>query len=232
MAAKGSFLFLALGLFFIGGSGQAAQLDTEGPKACTPTATTLCLNNRFRVSFAWLVHEQDLGGFATAVPLTADTGYFWFNSANNVELVIKAVDGRAFNNFFWVFFGALTNVEYLITVTDTVTGRVKTYFSQQGTVRSVSDTAAFNASAGPPPNASVSGIWDAVVDNRGDPSGDLVLTLSQTGTSVSGTFSIPGEPTVTGAITGTVAGQSVSVTAISVLTDRLLFDVWHFVCHP
>ena len=217
MSRRWSFRILVPALFLIGrfGMAQAAPWDIEAPKACTSTATVLCLNNRFLVSFAWLVHEQDLGGFATAVALTSDTGYFWFNSANNVELVIKAVDGRAFNNFFWVFFGALTNVEYLITVTDTVTGRVKTYFSQQGTVRSVSDTAAFNASAGPPPNANVSGIWDAVGDNRGDPSSGLVLTLSQTGTSVSGTFSIVDDPSVTGAITGTVSGQSVSVTAIA-----------------
>jgi hypothetical protein len=77
------------------------------------------------------------------VPLTSDTGYFWFFSANNVELVLKVVDGRAFNNFFWVFYGALSDVEYTITVTDTVTGAVKVYTNAQGQLASVADVAAF-----------------------------------------------------------------------------------------
>jgi hypothetical protein len=77
------------------------------------------------------------------VPLTSDTGYFWFFSASNVELVLKAVDGRTFNNHFWVFYGALSDVEYTITVTDMVTGAVKTYSNTAGHLASVADTAAF-----------------------------------------------------------------------------------------
>jgi hypothetical protein len=61
-----------------------------------------------------------------------------------VEIVLKAVDGRAFNGFFWVFYGALSDVQYTITVTDTVTGAVKTYANAQGNLASVADTAAFH----------------------------------------------------------------------------------------
>src|SRR5262249_2578869 len=57
--------------------------------------------------------------------------------------VVKVVDGRAFNNFFWVFYGALSNVEYTLTVTDTATGAVRSYSNPQGTLASVSDTSAF-----------------------------------------------------------------------------------------
>ena len=56
---------------------------------------------------------------------------------------MKVLDGRAFNNKFWVFYGALSNVEYTVTVTDTQTGAVKTYFNSQGNLASVADTAAF-----------------------------------------------------------------------------------------
>ncbi len=87
--------------------------------------------------------SQGTSGVGRAVQLTADTGYFWFFSANNVELVIKVVDGRAFNNFFWVFYGALSDVAYTITVTDTETGRVRTYTNPQGRLASVADVAAF-----------------------------------------------------------------------------------------
>lgn len=40
-------------------------------------------------------------------------------------------------------YGALTNVEYTITVTDTETGAVKTYFNPQGQLASRADTSAF-----------------------------------------------------------------------------------------
>ncbi len=68
---------------------------------------------------------------------------FWFFSSNNLELIIKVLDARVINNHFWVFYGALSNVEYTITVTDTQTGAVKTYFNPQGQLASVADTSAF-----------------------------------------------------------------------------------------
>jgi hypothetical protein len=127
-------------------SREVATLLTNSASAvCLPDATTLCLNaGRFQVRV--LFNAPTLGivnGSAQAVPLTSDTGYLWFFSPNNVELVIKAVDGRAFNQFFWVFYGALSDVEYTITVTDSETGIVKTYHNAPGTLASVADVAAF-----------------------------------------------------------------------------------------
>jgi hypothetical protein len=98
---------------------------------------------RFQVRVAWRAANISASGSGQAVPLTTDTGAMWFFSSGNLELVIKVVDGRAFNNFFWVFYGALSNVEYTITVTDTETGRTKTYFNPQGQLASIADTAAF-----------------------------------------------------------------------------------------
>jgi subtilisin-like proprotein convertase family protein len=112
---------------------------------CVANSTTLCLNNgRFQTTVAWQVPTQGTSGVGMAVPLTTDTGYMWFFTANNIELMIKVVDGRTFNGKFWVFYGALTDVQYTVTVTDTVTGNVKTYFSPQGTPQSRADTAAFD----------------------------------------------------------------------------------------
>ncbi|MDQ2978520.1 MAG: S8 family serine peptidase, partial [Acidobacteriota bacterium] len=111
---------------------------------CAPGPTTLCLNaGRFQVDVRWQVPTQGTSGLGNAVPLTADTGYFWFFSANNIELVLKVVDGRAFNGRFWVFYGALTDVAYTVTVTDSQTGLQKTYFTPQGTLASRADTSAF-----------------------------------------------------------------------------------------
>ena len=113
-------------------------------QACVANSTTLCLNaSRFKVQVAWQVPAQGTSGVGTGVALTSDTGEFWFFSANNIELVVKVVDGRAFNNKFWVFYGALSNVQYTITVTDTSNGAVKTYTNPNGNLASVADVSAF-----------------------------------------------------------------------------------------
>ncbi|HXM78558.1 MAG TPA: PKD domain-containing protein, partial [Thermoanaerobaculia bacterium] len=123
----------------VSASGAAAA---DGP--CFAALTALCLNaSRFRVEVAWQVPAQGTRGAGIAVPLTSDTGHFWFFSANNVELVVKVVDGRAFNGHYWVFSGALSDVAYTITVTDTATGAVRTYSNPSGSLSSFSDVAAF-----------------------------------------------------------------------------------------
>jgi photosystem II stability/assembly factor-like uncharacterized protein len=125
-------------------SAPATTSVTVLPGSCTPGPNTLCLNSsRFSVQVAWRVPSQGTSGAGAAVPLTSDTGYFWFFSANNVEVVIKVVDGRAFNRHHWAFYGALSDVEYTITMTDMTTGATKTYFNPPGRLASVADTAAF-----------------------------------------------------------------------------------------
>ncbi|HKV11305.1 MAG TPA: M6 family metalloprotease domain-containing protein [Thermoanaerobaculia bacterium] len=111
--------------------------------ACAPGATNLCLNGaRFKVEVEWKDFDGNTG-LGQAVPLTGDTGYFWFFGPANVELVLKVLDGRGVNGRWWVFYGALSSVEYRITVTDTVTNKVKTYVNPSGTLASQADTSAF-----------------------------------------------------------------------------------------
>ena len=119
--------------------------SASAPAACTPTETTYCANNgRFAVQVVFSAPTlQIFNAPAHAASLTSDTGYFWFFSPNNVEVVVKVVDGRAFNGFYWVFYGALSNVAYTVTVTDTQTGVTKTYTNDAGVLASRADTAAF-----------------------------------------------------------------------------------------
>jgi hypothetical protein len=84
-----------------------------------------------------------MSGIGLAVPLTSDTGAFWFFSPNNLELVVKVVDGRPSNGHFWVFAGALSDVTYEIVVTDSVSGIVRKYSHAQGPPASLSDVTAF-----------------------------------------------------------------------------------------
>jgi hypothetical protein len=116
--------------------------------ACVPGANILCLNNaRFAVSVEWKDFSGNTGS-GKAIPLTADTGYFWFFTNTNVELVVKVLDARGLNGHFWVFYGALSNVEYTMTVTDTATSAQKIYSNPSGTFASAGDTLAFAASVG------------------------------------------------------------------------------------
>jgi len=77
------------------------------------------------------------------VAADAESGSFWFFGPDNLELTVKVLDGRPLNGKFWVFFGALSDVEYTVTVTDTTTNAVRSYRNAPGTLCGQADTAAF-----------------------------------------------------------------------------------------
>jgi Leucine-rich repeat (LRR) protein len=107
-------------------------------------STSLDLNGgRFRVEVDWR-RPDGQSGPGQGVALTGDTGYFWFFSQSNVEMVIKVLDACGLNQKLWVFAGGLTDVRTEIRVTDTRTGAVKTYVNPQGAAfRPIQDTGAF-----------------------------------------------------------------------------------------
>ncbi|HET9766959.1 MAG TPA: ELWxxDGT repeat protein [Thermoanaerobaculia bacterium] len=123
-------------------------LPLAAPEPCTPAEGRLCLHGaRFRLEVAWR-DFTGRSGSGHAVPLGTDTGYFWFFDSANVELTVKVLDGRGVNGHHWVFYGALSSVEYTLTVTDTQTGVVKRYVNPAGALASVADTSAFPSSGG------------------------------------------------------------------------------------
>ena len=111
---------------------------------CVADATTLCLNDsRYRVQAQWFT-PGGRSGVGQVIPLTEDTGAFWFFGPGNVEVVIKVLNGCSVNARYWAFAAGLTNVDVSLTVTDTQTGTVKTYANAQGTpFPPIQDTRAF-----------------------------------------------------------------------------------------
>ena len=121
------------------GSGVRARRLAGG---CADDDPTLCIGGRFRILVAWTAFDGSRG-VGHPVRLTDDTGYFWFFDAGNAELIVKILDGRGTNGHWWVFFGALTNVQYTLWVTDTTTGLTRAYFNPSGQFASRGDTDAF-----------------------------------------------------------------------------------------
>lgn len=114
--------------------------------ACVPGETTLCLNNgRFKVT-AMFRTPTDSGLLpARTVTLTEDTGYVYFFDRKNVEVTIKVLNGCGLNSRYWVFAAGMTNVQAVLTVTDTQTGAIKEYTNPLNRAfRPIQDTVAFS----------------------------------------------------------------------------------------
>lgn len=221
-----------------------APLESGG--GCVVNAFAPCLNNgRFQVQVIFSAPSLGIQNKAAqAVMLTGDTAYFWFFTNNNVEIVLKVVDGRAFNGHFWVFYGAMSDVPYTIIVTDTLTNAVKTYTNPAGNLASVADVTAFPGGSGcaftvasPIPSSfgSGGGAGTVAVTTSGacsftasSNSGGLTITsgLSYTGSSTV-TFQVgANSSTNPRTLSMTVAGQTVTVTQAGQSTGGIYDGLW------
>lgn len=105
----------------------AHTIDLGGAETCASGGGDLCLNGgRFRVRAAWETPGGERGT-GRAVQLTADSGYFWFFGADNVEVIVKVLDACAPFGRYWVFSTGLTNVGVRLTVEDLRSGAVREY---------------------------------------------------------------------------------------------------------
>jgi hypothetical protein len=141
--------------------GDVASRQVTVTAAPPPAQRTLALlGSRFSVGVSWHDVQNGNAGFGRAVPASDATGTFWFFDSSNVELVVKALDGRSLNHHFWFFYGALSDVEYWITVKDNVRGAVQTYYNPPGNLCGRGDTSAFAAgrSKSSAPGAALAGL--------------------------------------------------------------------------
>jgi hypothetical protein len=121
------------------------RADIASSTGCLPDATTLCLNGgRFQTTVQWRTSDGK-SGRGQAIPLTGDSGYFWFFGPENVEMTVKVLNACSTSTpRYWVFASGMTDVGVDLTVTDTKTGAVKTYSNPLGRpFQAVQDTNAF-----------------------------------------------------------------------------------------
>ena len=121
----------------------AAEL---GAGSCVPGAETLCLlGNRFSVEVDWEDFDGVAGnGQVMSIVVADSTGFFYYEDARYLELMIKMVDGCAINGRFWVFAAGLSDYLQSVTVTDTATAVARTYVYPLGEYPYVADTNAFS----------------------------------------------------------------------------------------
>lgn len=118
--------------------------------SCTSDATTACLNsNRFRVSTTYFNPIAGTNGTFKATKqdpfaVSPDVALFGFDDAKAIELVVRIVDARPFDNHFHVYYGGLTDFPFVVTVTDTLKGITKQYQFTGGTPAGGVDRATFS----------------------------------------------------------------------------------------
>jgi|CXWL01.1.fsa_nt_gi plastocyanin len=119
--------------------------NDEAVTVCVADATTLCLNNgRFQVRADWKVPAGTTGQAQVKDIGLEDSGLFTFFGPNNVELLVKLLNGCGVNARYWAFIAAATNVEWHLTVVDTAAGISKSYDNAQGVFPAlIADTSAF-----------------------------------------------------------------------------------------
>lgn len=111
---------------------------------CQGGPHTLCLGDRrYQVEVEW-TDFSGTGGTGWVVPFdSASTGLFAF-FGEQVEIHAEILDGCAFNDHFWFFAAASTNVAYTLTVTDTESGMIRSWENPLGQPAvAITDTRAF-----------------------------------------------------------------------------------------
>lgn len=109
---------------------QGAPEEAAAAGDCLPGPELLCLlEGRYAARLTW--HNQFNGrrGNGQAQPLSDLTGLFSYEDPSNVELLVKALD---FGDKILVLYGAISNLEYTLTLTETATGRSRVYVNPPG----------------------------------------------------------------------------------------------------
>ena len=130
------------------GPNSAATLtigDDDLSGDCPDRPDTLCLRDgRFEITVDWEIASGETGvGEVFDLPL-ADSGLFYFFAQDNIEMLVKVLDGCPINGNYWVFFAATTDVAFELTVTDRENATSKTYTNPLGSpANAITDTSAF-----------------------------------------------------------------------------------------
>lgn len=119
---------------------QTGPARARAPRGgCKTTGDVLCLNNRFEVTVDW--KRSGAEGRAEVATISGLAGAFDFGDGGDPELVVKITPNGKKN--FDVTWGALSNQQYTLTVTDTATKAVRAYENPAGSYCGGAEVPAF-----------------------------------------------------------------------------------------
>ena len=129
------------------GTGIGFLTFPAGPHCTVSTLSTMCLQDRFQITNKWRTTATPgtpTNGNASVAVVNENSGIFWFFSADNWEVLAKAIDGCGLNARYWIFSASATNVFYRMEVFDSLRFEQKIYFNYPGPpAPAVTDTDAF-----------------------------------------------------------------------------------------
>ncbi len=88
------------------------------------------LGGRYRAAVQWRGRDGTVGD-GTPGELSDESAFFWFFRPENVEVVLKVLDGCQVNDSIWVFGAGLTNVEAGIRVEDRLSDEEWSYRNRE-----------------------------------------------------------------------------------------------------
>jgi hypothetical protein len=110
---------------------------------CEPTTTLLVLDGGYEVSMCYETPDRVVGQAGSGVWHSEESGLLWFFDRENVEVLVKVLNGCAINGHRWVYVSPATDVAFNLRVTDG-SNRVWRQRNKQGqSARTVADTLAF-----------------------------------------------------------------------------------------
>ena len=137
------------GNVYVADSGNNAIRKISRAVSCGGDSTVLCLNKDHSFLVSLSARDQRTGRTASGSPVLVNDVFGYFTipdltfSPNSHEVLVKILDGRELNGSFWVFHGGLTDLEYTLTVQESDSGRIRTYFKPAGSLCGGFDTSAF-----------------------------------------------------------------------------------------
>ena len=122
--------------------------STDGQAApCDDSGKALCLKDgRFEAAIEWRAFDDEAEREAKRVilPESPGSGLFSLSPRGETQFLLNVLDGCAINNHYWLYFAAVTDVEFTVKVRDTQTGRTWVHLNPGGNVAApVRDVDAF-----------------------------------------------------------------------------------------
>ena len=175
---------------------------------CTPTDVVAVMQGNYEIRMCFET-PSGTSTDASNYHLESDTsGLLYFFDRDNVEVLVKVLDGCAINGHRWVFIAPVTDLAFNLTITERSTGRSFEHRNPKSrTARTRSDTAAFpcrrEASASLAPSGAAAGrVHDAALVGATPPTGASARPDAGTGAGSAKPGAAPDAPPSTCKPTG------------------------------